>query len=138
MQFDSPQVLLGIHPWLERNALRFRFDFSSLAPRLAKNNPKRRAFRTLPELIPLLKGNAEFEALTRSAKSGKFTSKLVGELIVTVAEACQCSLMFRELHPSLHPGEHADDDCIDAEVGTTVPLARRQVADRVAGQPDPV
>ena len=102
MKLEPPSVLLGINPWLDRHALRFQLDLGDLAPRLAKNNPKRKAFRTLPELIPALRGYAAFDAFTREAKGGKFTPDQVVKMVLLAVEAIQASLQFRECHVEAH------------------------------------
>lgn len=101
MQLDAPQLLLGINPWLDRNALRFRIDLSQLKTKLAKNNPKRKAMRTLPALVPALQHDPEFQRLSEDLKKRKFDVQFVAELVATTCEAILRSLMFREIHVEL-------------------------------------
>jgi len=105
MQLDAPQLLLGINPWLERNALRFRIDLSQLKSKLAKNNPKRKAMRTLPTLIPALQDDEEFQALSGALKKGKFDLPFVAELVATSCRAILSKLMFREVLVELRAEE---------------------------------
>jgi cyanophycin synthetase len=98
MQLDAPQLLLGINPWLERDALRFRIDLSQLKSKLARNNPKRKAMRTLPTLVPALQDHEEFQALCDRSKKDKFDLPFVAKLVATSCRAILAKLMFREVN----------------------------------------